>query len=121
MLPFLAVLVTSYIKLVVVLGLIRNALGVQSIPPNMALNAIAIILSAYIMQPVAQNAYLAVRDQPMDLNDPKTVAETVQRGAEPFRAFLEKHTGMRERTFFVDTRSSSGRRRMRRRSPTGTS
>ena len=103
MLPFLAVLVTSYVKLVVVLGLIRNALGVQSIPPNMALNAIAIILSAYIMQPVAQNAYLAIRDRPMDLNDPKSVAETVMMGAEPFRVFLEKHTGQRDRAFFVNT------------------
>jgi type III secretion protein R len=102
MLPFLAVLVTSYVKLVVVLGLIRNALGVQSIPPNMALNAIAIILTAYIMQPVAQSAYLAVKNRPLDLNDPKSVMETVQLGAEPFRAFLEKHTGERERQFFVN-------------------
>ncbi|MBS0643370.1 MAG: type III secretion system export apparatus subunit SctR [Proteobacteria bacterium] len=103
LLPFLAVLVTSYIKLVVVLGLIRNALGVQSIPPNMALNAIAIILSAYIMQPVFQNAYLAVKDRTLDMSNPQAIAETVQAGAEPFRLFLEKHTGERERTFFVDT------------------
>ena len=103
MLPFLAVLVTSYVKLVVVLGLIRNALGVQSIPPNMALNAIAIILSAYIMQPVMQSAYQAIKDRPVDLGDPKAIVETVQGAAEPFRAFLSKHTGDRERSFFVNT------------------
>lgn len=103
MLPFLAILLTSYVKLVVVLGLIRNALGVQSIPPNMALNAIAIILTVYIMQPVLQNSYAAIKDRPFDFNDLKSVAETVQSGAEPFRLFLEKHTGQRERSFFVNT------------------
>lgn len=45
--PFLAITVTSYVKLVVVFGLIRNALGVQNIPPNMAMNAVAILLGIY--------------------------------------------------------------------------
>jgi type III secretion protein R len=103
MLPFLAILVTSYVKLVVVLGLIRNALGVQSIPPNMALNAIAIILTAYIMQPVAQQSYLAIKDRQVDFNDAQSIMQTVQVGAEPFRAFLEKHTAPRDRQFFVNT------------------
>lgn len=103
MLPFLAILVTSYVKLVVVLGLIRNALGVQSIPPNMALNAIAIILTAYIMQPVAQQSYLAIKDRQVDFNDAQSIMQTVQVGAEPFRTFLEKHTAPRDRQFFVNT------------------
>jgi type III secretion protein R len=103
LIPFLAILATSYVKLVVVLGLVRNALGVQSVPPNMALNAIAIILTAYIMQPVAHRAYLAIGDQPLDFDNPKAAAEILSKAAEPFREFLEKHTGKRERAFFVDS------------------
>lgn len=103
LLPFLAILVTSYVKLVVVLGLIRNALGVQSIPPNMALNAIAILLSAYIMYPVGQNTYDAVRGRSLSLNDTPALMETVQAGAQPFRDFLDHHTSVRDRQFFVET------------------
>ena len=51
-LPFAAMVVTSYTKVVVVLGLLRNALGVQQVPPNMVLNGIAIIISVYVMAPV---------------------------------------------------------------------
>lgn len=101
--PFLAIMVTSYVKLVVVLGLVRNALGVQSIPPNMALNAIAIVLSVYIMQPVAKAAFEAVREQPIQLNNFDSLGKTLTLGAEPFRGFLEKHTTSRERQFFIGT------------------
>ena len=52
LLPFLAMVATSYLKIVVVLSLIRNALGIQSIPPNMVVNALALILTFYIMAPI---------------------------------------------------------------------
>ena len=58
--PFAAVMVTSYIKLVIVLSLVRNALGIQQIPPNMVINGLAIILSIYIMAPVGQDIYQAL-------------------------------------------------------------
>ena len=45
LLPFAAMVATSYLKIVVVMQLIRNALGIQSIPPNMVINALALMLS----------------------------------------------------------------------------
>src|SRR5260363_17996 len=51
-LPLLVILGTSFLKISVVLALLRNALGIQQVPPNMALYAIALILTAYIMAPV---------------------------------------------------------------------
>lgn len=51
-LPFAAMVVTSYTKIAIVLGLLRNAIGVQQVPPNMVLNGVAIIISCYIMAPV---------------------------------------------------------------------
>ena len=55
-LPFAAMVVTSYTKIAIVLGLLRNALGVQQVPPNMVLNGVAIILTCYIMAPVLMEA-----------------------------------------------------------------
>ena len=68
--PFVAVMVTSFTKIVVVLSLLRNALGLQQVPPNVVINGLAIVLSAYVMSPVildthaAVNAYLAGEPPP---------------------------------------------------------
>jgi type III secretion protein R len=101
--PFMAVMVTSFIKLVVVLSLVRNALGVQQIPPNMVLNGLAIILTLYIMAPVGHEIYGIF--QPLDLTgkDFKTIARVVGKAKEPLKEFLLKHSQKRERQFFVKT------------------
>src|SRR5512147_2151648 len=52
--PFIAVMVTSFTKIVVVLSLLRNALGLQQVPPNVVLNGLALVLSVYVMYPVGQ-------------------------------------------------------------------
>jgi type III secretion protein R len=99
--PFVAVMCTTYVKLVVVLGLVRNALGVQSIPPNLALNGIAIVLSVYIMAPVLRASWDVVRETPPALSDLRTIGDAVEKAAEPWREFLLRHTTTRERVFFV--------------------
>ena len=53
--PFAALMVTSYTKLVVVFGLLRSALGIQQVPPNIVLNGIALILTVFIMAPVGMD------------------------------------------------------------------
>jgi len=104
-----------------VMSLIRNALGIQSIPPNMVLNALAMVLSFYIMAPVCSEAWTIVKES---AESRKAVAaqkaagqqsylpgapvlgfETVdlEKAAEPFRTFLSRHTSDRERAFFVST------------------
>ena len=57
LLPFAAMVATCYLKIVVVMSLIRNALGVQSIPPNMVINALALILTFYVMAPIAGRSW----------------------------------------------------------------
>jgi len=52
--PFAAVMITSFTKIVVVLSLVRNALGLQQVPPNLVLNGLAIVLTMYIMYPTSQ-------------------------------------------------------------------
>lgn len=62
--PFVAVMVTSFTKLVVVLSLLRNALGLQQVPPNVVLNGLAIVLSIYVMYPVILDTNAAINGRP---------------------------------------------------------
>ena len=58
--PFVAVMVTSFTKMVVVLSLLRNALGLQQVPPNVVINGLAIVLSIYVMYPVILDTHAAI-------------------------------------------------------------
>jgi type III secretion protein R len=100
--PFVAIMVTSFVKLVVVLSLIRNALGVQQIPPNMVINGLALILSIYIMNPVAQETFDILRANPIDAKNIASIENAAKLGQEPLRAFLLKHSSERERQFFFN-------------------
>lgn len=104
LLPFLAMIATSYLKIVVVMSLIRNALGIQSIPPNMVINALAMILTFYIMAPMIGESWDILKAG-IDKNKPATVAQTelIAEAAEPFRDFLVRQTQEKQVAFFVNT------------------
>lgn len=107
LLPLAAIMTTSFIKIAVVLMLVRNALGVQQAPPNMALYALALILSAYVMGPVfadiaqqfSQTALLEEQTgKPEGLS---AVMQAVVQGSEPLKAFMTRHSDAVHRDFFV--------------------
>lgn len=99
--PFVAMMVTSYTKIVIVLGLLRNALGVQQVPPNMVLNGIAIIISVYIMAPVGLAAMDTVKEKGLSAGTVAQMGQMAEAVAEPVREFLMKHAEQRERHFFL--------------------
>jgi type III secretion protein R len=103
LIPFVAMVATSYAKIVVVLGLLRNALGVQQVPPNMVLNGIAVLVSAYIMAPIGMQAMQTMQTthRAPGTDSSAVVFDLFDAGKEPFRAFLKKHTHEREKRFFV--------------------
>ncbi len=101
LLPFVAMMVTSYTKIVVVLGLLRNALGVQQVPPNMVLNGVAIIVSAYIMAPVAMESFDAMKAQGFANTSAGQIGQVIDVAKEPVRKFLAKHAQLREKEFFL--------------------
>lgn len=103
MAPFFAVMATSYVKLVVVLSLVRNALGIQQIPPNMVLNGIAVILTIYIMAPVGQATFAAVENESFKDFDVPRLRVVLDKGSTPIREFLNRHTTSHEKKFFLDT------------------
>lgn len=59
LLPFAIMLLTSYIKIVIVLSLLRNALGIQQSPPNQVISGIALLMTIYVMFPTAVAMYKA--------------------------------------------------------------
>ncbi len=103
MIPFIAVMATAFVKIAVVFSLLRNALGVQQIPPNMAMYGLAIILTLYIMAPVgfAIQDYLKTHD--VNLNESETIAQFINEGMAPYRTFLKQHTRPVEHHFFMDS------------------
>jgi type III secretion protein R len=101
-LPLLVVLGSSFLKLAVVFALLRNALGTQQIPPNIALYGLALVLTLFIMAPVG----LAIQDNlaahPVRLDAPdftQTVETTI---LAPYRDFLARNTARSQVRFFAD-------------------
>jgi type III secretion protein R len=106
--PFVAVMITAFTKIVVVLSLLRNALGLQQTPPNVVINGLAIILSFYVMQPVIIEAERLARAEyaTMDQSAPLDVAGLTRIAgvaAEPLREFLLRHSTEQERAFFYQS------------------
>jgi flagellar biosynthetic protein FliP len=84
--PALLLTMTSFTKILVVLGLTRNALGLQQTPPNQVLAGLALFLSLFIMAPVLS----AVNDagvQPY-LNGDKKAGAAYEDGVEPLKQFM---------------------------------
>ena len=107
--PFFAVMVTSFTKIVVVLSLIRNALGLQQVPPNIVLNGLALILSLYVMYPTMQKMAVASGESAIPAQTDQLFA-AVDRSKEPLRAFLLEHSEPGERAFFQRTQQKVAER-----------
>ncbi|WP_297672521.1 type III secretion system export apparatus subunit SctR [uncultured Desulfovibrio sp.] len=91
--PFMLMLVTSYVKIVVVTSLIRNALGVQQIPPTMVMNGLAIILTVFIMAPAFTDTLRLVERQKVSGSSaPAEVLQAMQNCTPPLRKFLGDNT-----------------------------
>ena len=92
--PAILLTCTSFTKILVVLSLTRNALGLQQVPPNQVLAGLALFLSLFIMSPVLNHMN---HDglQPY-LHGTKTQSVAIHDGIEPLRDFMLKQTGDKE-------------------------
>jgi flagellar biosynthetic protein FliP len=92
--PAILLTTTSFTKILVVLGLTRNALGLQQTPPNQVLAGLALFLSMFIMAPVLSEMN-DVGVQPY-LDGSKTQTQAFEDGIQPLREFMLKQTGDEE-------------------------
>jgi type III secretion protein R len=99
--PFVAVMVTSFAKLAIVMFLIRNALGVQEIPPNIVLYGLALILSIYIMAPVAVATFERLETSDLSQADTRRLFAELGAATTPWQEFLTKHSDPETRRFFL--------------------
>ena len=98
--PAILLTTTSFTKILVVLGLTRNALGLQQIPPNQVLAGLALFLSLFIMAPVlSQMNHDGL--QPY-LSGDKSQSQAWDDGIEPLREFMLKQTGSSELALLTD-------------------
>jgi type III secretion protein R len=102
--PFVAVMVTSFTKIVVVLSLLRNALGLQQVPPNVVLNGLALVLSIFVMAPVGSDMTARIQAVPEATSgSTQGLLKAAESAKEPLREFLIKHSRPLERAFFLKT------------------
>ncbi|MDB5840444.1 MAG: EscR/YscR/HrcR family type secretion system export apparatus protein [Herminiimonas sp.] len=100
--PLVIVTTTCFLKISIVLALVRNALGVQQSPPNLAIYALALLLTLYVMAPVGSEIVDALGDVPDSSASVTTLFAQVRKGAEPMRKFLVNNSKQGQRNFFLD-------------------
>lgn len=98
--PSILVMVTSFTRIVVVLSLLRTALGTATSPPNAVLSALALFLTAFIMAPTFEAAYRQ-GVQPL-LAGQVRETEAFERAAQPFKQFMLKHVRGKDLELFLD-------------------
>jgi type III secretion protein R len=102
LLVFVVVTTTSFLKISVVLFLVRNALGVQQVPPNIVLYGVALILTVYISTPIIEQVYGQLNDPALQYKTFDDWGVAVKRAQEPVRDYLKRFTRPEERQFFLN-------------------
>jgi len=107
--PFALLMMTSFVRISVVLSILRSAIGTPSVPPTQVLTGLALVLTVAVMAPTAERIYAAAGPAVFAATDAKASgAQTVaglqaaaDRGKEPLRAFLLKHVAAADRASFL--------------------
>lgn len=97
--PSILIMMTSFTRIVIVLSFLRTAMGIQQTPPNTVMISLAMFLTFFIMAPTLNTAY-DVALEPL-LNQEIDEMEAFERGIEPFKAFMLKHTRPKDLELFV--------------------
>jgi type III secretion protein R len=108
LLPFVLLLMTSFVKIAVVLAILRSALGSAQIPPSQIITGLALVLTMVVMAPTGERMLRAVepelsRGAGAELLSAQGIAAlgvAADKAKEPMREFLLKHVSTRERNVF---------------------
>jgi len=103
--PSILVMMTSFTRIVVVLSLLRTAMGTATAPPNAVIVSLALFLTAFVMGPVLQQSY-DIGMRPL-INNEINVEQAFQRSAEPLRAFMLKNVREKDLQLFSSLSSEA--------------
>lgn len=106
--PFVLLLLTSFVKIAVVLAILKSALGTAQIPPSQVVTGLALILTLYVMAPTGERMFKAAeadlgRGSGAELLSGKSLEAlsiAVGKAKEPLREFLLKQTSAKDRSLF---------------------
>lgn len=98
--PSILVLMTSFVRIVIVLSFVRTALATQQMPPNQVLIGLALFLSFFIMAPTFQE----VNDQALTplFNEEINLEEAYSRASLPLKEFMSAHTRQKDLALFLE-------------------
>ncbi len=98
--PAFVILMTSFTRIVIVLGFVRNALATQQIPPNQVVIGLALFLTFFVMSPVLgeinEKALVPYRDETMGFE------EALELGSDPLREFMLNNTREKDLALFLE-------------------
>ena len=98
--PSILVVVTSFTRIVIVLSLLRSAMGVQQTPPNAVLIGLALFMTAFIMAPTFETAY-SEGIQPL-IDEQIDEPEALERVGRPLHAFMMSQVREKDVALFLD-------------------
>jgi type III secretion protein R len=101
LIPLFVVTMTGFLKIAVVMFLIRNALGVQQTPPNLVLYGIALILTVYVTSPLLGSVYGKLAARPIDFSSVENLTAAAADVRQPVQAHLARFAQPQERQFFL--------------------
>lgn len=104
LIPSILIMTTCFTRIIIVLSMLRNAIGLQQTPPNQVLVGIALFLSLFIMSPVVddinKNAYQPYKEGTI------TEQQMLENGMEPLREFMLKQTQTEDLNLFLNISGS---------------
>jgi type III secretion apparatus YscR/HrcR family protein len=106
LLPFLIASGTCYVKFSIVFIMMRNAMGLQQVPSNMTLNGIALLLSLFVMAPVAQQAYRHFNEGGVRIDSVESLNRFADEGLDGYRHYLQKYSDPDLVAFFQRAQSA---------------
>ena len=101
LIPFFIITMTGFLKISLVLFLVRNALGIQQTPPNLALYAIALVLTFYVSAPLMAQISTRLNAPELNFNTVEGLQEAATRVRQPLKDHLMRFTHPNERQFFL--------------------
>lgn len=102
LLPLFIVMGTAFLKISIVLSTLRNALGIQQIPPNMAIYGLSLVLTLFIMAPVGMAISDNLKANPIRMEAPDLFGQVETRVLEPYREFIKGKASPQQVRFFMD-------------------
>ena len=106
LIPFIAVSATSFLKISIVLSLLRNAIGVQQTPPNTVIYSLSLILTLFIMKPIFVEIFDKAQTKDFMSDDSRYLMEAFDEVSEPLKGFLHQNSRQSQKQFFIETARS---------------